>query len=538
MALMGTDLIGQARTGTGKTLAFGIPVLQRAVAPHDPDFEDLAAPGKPQALIIAPTRELALQVSSDMSLAGADRGTRVLTVYGGVPYEGQLEALERGVEIVVGTPGRLLDLANRRSLDLSHVKALVLDEADEMLDLGFMPDVLKLIAKTPETRQTMLFSATMPSAIVSLARTHMRHPMNIRAESSYDGQMVPATAQFVYLAHDLDKPEMIARILQSENSGKTIVFTRTKRQAQRIADDLTERGFDSSPLHGDMQQAARERAMAKFREDKLKVLVATDVAARGIDVEAVTHVINYTCPEDDKTYVHRIGRTGRAGASGIAVTFVDWADLTRWKVINKTLDLPFEDPLETYSTSEHLYHDMGIAPGTKGRTIPRSPASRARARERRARGSRLRRARRATAASARARDSRQRRRPRPSGDQRGPLAQHATAAAADPRSAQPAQALTPAQGTTTTFVPTGAKSHRPSRRVAPGGCSRATAGCRAHHAVCTSCAVLDRDVVEADRGVGARGEAHHVPHRPGVVDPDRVQRAGVHLVAAGVAGCR
>ena len=377
IALMGTDLIGQARTGTGKTLAFGIPVLQRTVASHDPDYSDLAAPGKPQALVIAPTRELALQVSNDLKLAGADRGTRTLTVYGGVGYEPQLEALASGVDVVVGTPGRLLDLANRRSLDLSHVKVLVLDEADEMLDLGFLPDVLKLLAKTPETRQTMLFSATMPGAIVSLARTHMRHPMNIRAESSSDQQTVPATAQFIYQVHDLDKTEMIARILQAENSGKTIVFTRTKRQSQRVADDLAERGFPSSPLHGDMQQISREKALTKFRDGHLKVLVATDVASRGIDVADVTHVINYSCPEDDKTYVHRIGRTGRAGATGIAVTLVDWAHVTRWKVINKTLKLPFDEIVETYSTSENFFHDQGIAPGTKGRIVPESNTPRA-----------------------------------------------------------------------------------------------------------------------------------------------------------------
>jgi superfamily II DNA/RNA helicase len=373
VALMGTDLIGQARTGTGKTLAFGIPVLQRTVAPHDPDFADLAAPGKPQALIVAPTRELALQVSNDMSVASEDRGTRVLTVYGGVGYDLQLDTLKAGVDVVVGTPGRLIDLMNRRALDLSHIKVLVLDEADEMLDLGFLPDVERLIAKTPETRQTMLFSATMPGAIVSLARTHMRHPMNIRAESGDAQQTVPATAQFIYQVHDLDKPELISRILQAENSGLTIVFTRTKRAAQRLAEDLEERGFDASPLHGDMQQVAREKALARFRSGKLRVLVATDVAARGIDVADVTHVINYSCPEDEKTYVHRIGRTGRAGASGIAVTFVDWADVTRWKVINKMLDLPFENPPETYSTSEHFFHDMGIAPGTKGRLKPEAP---------------------------------------------------------------------------------------------------------------------------------------------------------------------
>ncbi|GAB3999690.1 DEAD/DEAH box helicase [Nocardioides marmoraquaticus] len=370
VALVGTDLIGQARTGTGKTLAFGIPVLQRTVAPHDPDYDDLAAPGKPQSLVVAPTRELALQVSQDLAVAGADRGIRVLTVYGGVPYEPQLDALETGVDVVVGTPGRLIDLMDRRSLDISHVKALVLDEADEMLDLGFLPDVEKLIRNTPSNRQTMLFSATMPSAIVGLARMHMRQPMNIRAESSADNQTVPLTTQYVYQAHDLDKPEMLGRLLRAEGTDLMIVFTRTKRQAQRIADDMTERGFNAAPLHGDMTQVAREKAMQRFRDSDLQVLVATDVAARGIDVTGVTHVVNYTCPEDDKTYVHRIGRTGRAGASGKAITFVDWADLHRWKMINKALDLTFDDPPETYSSSENFLADHGLDKATKGRVIP------------------------------------------------------------------------------------------------------------------------------------------------------------------------
>ncbi|NRQ49937.1 DEAD/DEAH box helicase [Aeromicrobium stalagmiti] len=372
VALMGTDLIGQARTGTGKTLAFGIPVIQRTVAPHDADYDQVVA-GKPQALIVAPTRELAIQVASDIAVASKRRGTRNLTIYGGVPYESQLDALEAGVDIVVGTPGRLLDLANRGALDLSHVKSLVLDEADEMLDLGFLPDVESLLAKTPETRQTMLFSATMPGAIVGLARKHMRHPMNIRAESGEDTQMVPATAQFVWQAHDMDKPEIVGRILQADDVGRVIIFTRTKRTAQRVADELIDRGFPASPLHGDMAQPAREKALTRFREGKIDILVATDVAARGIDVAGITHVINYNCPEDDKTYVHRIGRTGRAGASGIAVTFVDWADITRWKLINKALGLPFDEPQETYSTSDHLFHDLGIDRNVKGRIKPPAP---------------------------------------------------------------------------------------------------------------------------------------------------------------------
>jgi superfamily II DNA/RNA helicase len=373
IALMGTDLIGQARTGTGKTLAFAIPVLQRVIAPHDPDYAELAAPHKPQALVVTPTRELTLQVASDFEIAGSKRGCRTLTVYGGVAYEPQLDALRTGVEIVVGTPGRLLDLAARRALDLSHVKVLVLDEADEMLDLGFLPDVEKLISKTPELRQTMLFSATMRGEVVTLARTHMRHPVNVRAESAGEAELVPATAQFVYQTHDLDKPEILARILQAENRGLSIVFTRTKRQAQRVAEDLIDRGFPAAPLHGDMAQIARERAMKRFREGKVEILVATDVAARGIDVEGITHVVNYSCPEDEKTYVHRTGRTGRAGATGIAITFVDWSDLTRWKVINNALDLPYDNPAETYSTSEWLYHDHGIPHDAQGRIGPAKP---------------------------------------------------------------------------------------------------------------------------------------------------------------------
>ncbi len=367
VALMGTDLIGQARTGTGKTLGFGIPLLQRTIAPHEPDYAELVAPGKPQALVVTPTRELTIQVAKDLQTASTVRTVRILTIYGGVAYEPQLDALKTGVDVVVGTPGRLLDLANRGVLDLGHIKVLVLDEADEMLDLGFLPDVERILRKTPELRQTMLFSATMPSAVIGLARTHMRHPLNIRAESHEDTQMVPTTAQFVYRAHDLDKPEVVARILQADDRGRVMIFCRTKREASRLTDDLQDRGFKAAAIHGDLNQQARERALTRFRGDKIDVLICTDVAARGIDVEGVTHVINNTCPEDEKAYIHRIGRTGRAGASGIAVTFVDWPDLTRWKVINKALDLPYDEPQEIYSTSPELYHDLGIPSEAKGR---------------------------------------------------------------------------------------------------------------------------------------------------------------------------
>jgi superfamily II DNA/RNA helicase len=375
IALTGTDMIGQARTGTGKTLAFGISLLQRMVVPGERDYSQLAKPGAPQGLVVTPTRELASQVASDLTAASARRHARVLTVYGGVGYDQQLSTLIHGVDVVVGTPGRLLDLVDRGALDLGHVKVLVLDEADKMLDLGFLPDVERILASTPELRQTMLFSATMPAEIVSLARRHMRHPVNIRAESAGDATTVPTTAQFVYQAHELDKPEIVARILQAENCTRVMVFCRTKRSAQRLSDDLADRGFAATSIHGDLNQFAREKALRRFREGRIHVLVATDVAARGLDVEGVSHVINYECPDDENVYVHRIGRTGRAGASGTAITFVDWVDQTRWTAINNTLGLPFEQPEETYSTSPHLYHDLGIDPAAKG-SIARSRSGR------------------------------------------------------------------------------------------------------------------------------------------------------------------
>ncbi|HRW18856.1 MAG TPA: DEAD/DEAH box helicase [Dermatophilaceae bacterium] len=368
VALGGHDIIGQAKTGTGKTLGFGIPMLQRAVAQHDEGYAALARPGKPQALAVAPTRELAVQVAGDLERAGAKRGVRVLTVYGGRAYEPQIEALRKGVDIVVGTPGRLIDLAKQGHLDLSQARTVVLDEADEMLDLGFLPDVETLMALTPASRQTMLFSATMPGAIVALARRYMSQPTHIRAmgDETENAHTVKAIEQFVYRAHSLDKVELLSRVLQADGRGLTLIFTRTKRTAAKVADELTERGFAAAAIHGDLGQGAREQALRAFRNGKVDVLVATDVAARGIDVENVTHVVNYQCPEDEKTYVHRIGRTGRAGNTGIAITLVDWEDMPRWSLIDRQLDLGIPDPQETYSSSEHLYTDLDIRPDIKG----------------------------------------------------------------------------------------------------------------------------------------------------------------------------
>ena len=377
VAMAGHDIIGQAKTGTGKTLGFGIPLLHRVVAPGEPGFEELPAPGKPQALVIVPTRELAVQVAKDLTAASAKRSVRVIQLYGGRAYEPQVTALAQGVEVVVGTPGRMIDLLNQGHLNLTRAQCVVLDEADEMLDLGFLPDVEKLLARTPAVRHTMLFSATMPGAIVTMARKYMKQPTHIRANDPDDGgQTVKNIKQVVYRAHALDKVEVLARLLQSEGRGLSIVFARTKRTAAKVADDLTERGFAAGAIHGDLGQGAREQALRAFRNGKVDVLVATDVAARGIDVEDVTHVVNYQCPEDEKTYLHRTGRTGRAGNKGTAVTFVDWDDMPRWGLINKALDLGIPEPVETYSTSPHLYADLGIPAGTKGR-LPKSAQTRA-----------------------------------------------------------------------------------------------------------------------------------------------------------------
>ncbi|HZI97742.1 MAG TPA: DEAD/DEAH box helicase [Actinomycetales bacterium] len=378
VALSGHDIIGQAKTGTGKTLGFGIPLIQRTVGPGEEAFDSLPEPGKPQALVVVPTRELAVQVAGDLDHASSLRSVRVLTVYGGRAYEPQVEALKRGVEIVVGTPGRLLDLAQQGHLSLANARCVVLDEADEMLDLGFLPDVERLLSLTPAGRHTMLFSATMPGAVVALARRYMSQPTHIRAADPDDDgrQTVANTTQFAYRAHAMDKVEVLARILQAEGRGLTLVFTRTKRTAAKVADDLVDRGFAAGAIHGDLGQGAREQALRAFRNGKVDVLVATDVAARGIDVTDVTHVVNYQCTEDDKTYVHRIGRTGRAGKKGTAVTFVDWDDMPRWGLINKQLDVGIPEPVETYSTSLHLFKDLGIPEGTKG-VLPRKDRTRA-----------------------------------------------------------------------------------------------------------------------------------------------------------------
>ena len=378
LALAGDDLIGQARTGMGKTLGFGVPLLHRLAAEDDAAEAGTARQkGRaPRALVMVPTRELCVQVTRDLHDAAKFVGLTVTAVYGGRAYEPQVAALQGGVDVVVGTPGRLLDLAKSGTLVLGAAKILVLDEADEMLDLGFLPDIERVLAMVPDVKQTMLFSATMPGPIITLARSFMTQPLHIRAEMPDEGQTHLTTTQFVYRAHAMDKVELLSRVLQARGRGLTMVFTRTKRTAQKVADELADRGFAAAAVHGDLGQGAREQALRAFRAGKVDVLVATDVAARGIDVEDVTHVVNYQCPEDEKTYVHRIGRTGRAGKTGMAVTLVDWDDLPRWKLINDALSLNHAEPAETYSNSPGLRSDLDIPDDLTGR-LPRAKQTRA-----------------------------------------------------------------------------------------------------------------------------------------------------------------
>jgi superfamily II DNA/RNA helicase len=404
LALAGDDLIGQARTGMGKTFAFGVPLLDRISSDTERPLT-----GVPRALVVVPTRELCMQVHGDLATAAkylttggaaaptsgtggaeaptsgtggaaptsgtADRPLSVVSIYGGRPYEPQIESLRAGADVVVGTPGRLLDLAQQGHLQLGGLSVLVLDEADEMLDLGFLPDIERILRQIPEKRQSMLFSATMPDPIITLARTFMTQPTHIRAEAPHSSSVHDTTDQFAYRAHALDKVELVSRILQARGRGATMIFTRTKRTAQKVADELAERGFAVRAIHGDLGQIAREKALKAFRGGEVDVLVATDVAARGIDIDDVTHVINYQCPDDEKTYIHRIGRTGRKGNAGVAVTLVDWDELSRWTLIDKELGLAHPEPAETYSSSEHLYAELDIPTDAKGKVGPARTAA-------------------------------------------------------------------------------------------------------------------------------------------------------------------
>jgi len=344
LALAGVDLIGQARTGTGKTLAFGIPIVQEV----DPDLSEV------QALVLVPTRELCLQVAGDIDTAGRDAGVRAVAIVGGRPLGPQIVALDEGAQVVVGTPGRVLDHLRQGHLKLDKLRILVVDEADEMLDLGFLPDVERIIAATPDHRQTMLFSATVPKAVVALARRYAKRPTFVHGEPEGEQATVPATRQLFFQVHPLNRFQVLCRILDAPDRDRVAVFRRTKRGVDRTIKGLVDEGYRAGALHGDMPQVVREKVMRAFRKGKLDVLVCTDVASRGLDIAGLSHVINYDTPEDDRAYVHRIGRTGRAGAAGIAVTFVAWNEMDTADLIRRRLELTDEPVHEVYSTSPLL----------------------------------------------------------------------------------------------------------------------------------------------------------------------------------------
>ena len=305
--LTGADVIGQAQTGTGKTAAFALPILQ--------NFQPNR---KPQALVLAPTRELALQVAEAMLAYGRLLKVRVLAVYGGQPYSPQITQLRRGVDIVVGTPGRISDLMERGVLDFSEVKTVVLDEADEMLNMGFIEAVEAILATTPATRQTALFSATLPARIRTLANRFMRDPQSVTVKRST--LTLQGTEQRYYFVRESDKLNALTNLLEMEKMTSALIFARTRAETTMLAGELSVRGYPAEALNGDLEQNARERILGRFRSNALKILVATDVAARGLDIDDISHVINYQLPDDPEVYVHRIGRTGRAGKTGIAIS--------------------------------------------------------------------------------------------------------------------------------------------------------------------------------------------------------------------------
>ncbi len=314
-ALKGKDIIGQAQTGTGKTAAFGIPLLEQR-----PDF----APARsryPYALVLTPTRELAVQVCEELGKMGARAGVVCLPVYGGQSIELQIKNLKRGVDIVVGTPGRLLDHIQRKTLSLKETKTIVLDEADEMLNMGFIEDIKKILSELPEEHQTLLFSATMPREILAIAKTHMKKPVQVSVDA---GQMVVAKIkQVFYEVREEDKIKALTRLIDVEGPALTLVFCHTKKEVDDVSGKLQQMGYPAGALHGDFTQSHRDEMMRKFKSGDIDILVATDVAARGLDVPDVSHVINFSIPQDPEGYIHRIGRTGRAGKPGIAITLVN-----------------------------------------------------------------------------------------------------------------------------------------------------------------------------------------------------------------------
>jgi ATP-dependent RNA helicase DeaD len=343
--LTGADAIGQAQTGTGKTAAFALPILQ-----------NFAPQRHVQALVLAPTRELALQVADSMEVYGKNLNVRVLAVYGGQPYGPQISRLNRGVDIVVGTPGRLLDLIERNALNIKHVQTVVLDEADEMLNMGFIEDVEKILADTPAERQTALFSATLPKRIRDLANRFMRDPQSVTIKR--ETLTLASTEQRYYLVHENEKTNALTRLFETEPIKSALIFARTRAETATLANELVVRGIPAEAIHGDLDQNARERVLGRFRTNQLKVLVATDVAARGLDIEDISHVFNYHLPDDAEVYVHRIGRTGRAGKTGIAITLLSPREKRRLREVEALTKQPIKK-MELPSASDIVKHREG-----------------------------------------------------------------------------------------------------------------------------------------------------------------------------------
>ncbi|MFC1808679.1 DEAD/DEAH box helicase [Candidatus Omnitrophota bacterium] len=317
------DIIGQAQTGTGKTAAFGLPIFERMESPHE----------TVQVLVLTPTRELAIQVSEELHSLQGKKKLSIVPIYGGQSIVLQLRSLKRGVDIVVGTPGRVMDHLRRKTLKLGHISYLVLDEADEMLNMGFLEDIQTIMKETNPHKRTLLFSATMPQEIMRTAKKYMGEFDIIKATT---GQLtVSQTEQIYFEVNESDKFEALCRILDMEEDFYGLVFCRTKVDVDRVANHLAERGYDTDALHGDIAQALREKILGKFRKRVITILVATDVAARGIDVKDLTHVINYALPQGPESYVHRIGRTGRAGREGVAITFITPAEYRRLEFIKR-----------------------------------------------------------------------------------------------------------------------------------------------------------------------------------------------------------
>ncbi|MGE0607451.1 MAG: DEAD/DEAH box helicase [Pirellulales bacterium] len=335
LVLEGHDLFGCAQTGTGKTAAFALPILHKLSAPPAQGQPAEKKPRRIRALILSPTRELAQQISDSFKAYGRNAPLRSTMIYGGVNQNPQVRALKAGVDIVVATPGRLLDLINQGYVDLRAVEMLVLDEADRMLDMGFLPDIRRIVAKLPQQRQTLLFSATMPDDIRQLANTILKSPRSVHVAPA--ATTAERIEQVVYFVAKRNKPALLKHLLRTSASGRTLVFTRTKHGADRVVKDLMKAGLKAAAIHGNKSQGARSRALAEFRSAAVPVLVATDIASRGIDVDEVSHVFNFDVPHEAETYVHRIGRTARAGASGKAVSFCDHDERGNLRAIERLI---------------------------------------------------------------------------------------------------------------------------------------------------------------------------------------------------------